>query len=126
MQASVPDIRVSVRVVHAPAYSRPDLFVFAYFIRIENHADETHKLLEREWTITDGDGGVTQVSGIGVVGEQPLLAPGAVYEYSSFATVPSVPGRMEGAYVFQDAWGERRRVSVAPFELTLPDTRVLN
>lgn len=124
--AHAPDLRVSVSCGLAQEHSSAGRFVFVYRVRIENHADESYKLMEREWRITDGRGDVTEVRGEGVVGEQPLLAPGAVYEYGSFATLTVVPGMMVGAYVFQDAWGARFRVPIPAFRLDVPGARVLN
>lgn len=121
-----PDIRVHVRVEYSADHSAPDRHVFVYFIRIENHAEETYQLLAREWVIRDGNGEVTEVQGEGVVGEQPILAPGAVYEYNSFTSITSSPGEMHGAYLFQDAWNERFRVPIPAFMLDVPGSRTLN
>ncbi|WP_027480573.1 Co2+/Mg2+ efflux protein ApaG [Deinococcus pimensis] len=121
-----PDIRVVVKAAYVDTHSREGHHVFVYLVRIENHAEESYKLLEREWKVTDGEGQVTRVAGVGVVGEQPLLAPGAVFQYDSSVVVGSIPGRMEGSYVFQDAWGERRRVMIPAFALDRPTPRVLN
>ena len=114
---SSPDITVSVQVHHLPAQSTPQRQLFAYFITIENNTDDSWKLLSRHWTITSGDGQQFTVEGEGVVGEQPLLAPGAQYTYNSFVTVDALPGRMEGHYVMQDAWGQTARVPIPPFRL---------
>ncbi|WP_041230946.1 Co2+/Mg2+ efflux protein ApaG [Deinococcus peraridilitoris] len=122
----IPDIRVSVRVHYAPGHSTPGRHVFVYHIRIENHAEESYQLIEREWQIYDGNGQVTQVQGEGVVGEQPLLRPGGVFEYNSFTSLSTAPGHMAGTYTFRDAWGERFRVPIAAFALTLPEVRTLN
>ena len=112
-----PDIRVTVRTLHLPQHSRPDRTVFAYFVRIENHADLTYRLMRRFWRVMDGRGAVTEVEGEGVVGETPLLAPGGVFEYDSLVTIEVPPGRMSGHYEFQDAWGERLNVPIPEFML---------
>lgn len=121
-----PDIRVLVQVQYAPGHSGPGRHVFIYHIRIENHAEESYQLIEREWQIHDGNGQVTQVQGEGVVGEQPLLKPRGVFEYNSFTSLTTPPGRMSGAYTFRDAWGERYRVPIEVFTLAVPEARTLN
>ena len=127
--SSFPDISVTVQVQHVPSHSTPQRQLFAYFITIDNHSDESWKLLSRHWDITSGDGQQFTVQGEGVVGEQPLLTPGAQYTYNSFVTVDALPGRMEGHYAMQNAWGEQTRVPIAPFRLdVLPESgeRLLN
>ncbi|WP_216328547.1 Co2+/Mg2+ efflux protein ApaG [Deinococcus aestuarii] len=122
----VPDVRVTVDVQHFPSHSTPKRRVFAYVIRIENHSDETWQLLARHWNIVDASGRETVVDGDGVVGQQPLIAPGGVFVYDSFVTVQDTPGRMGGHYVMQDAWGVRARVPIPPFVLEVPGERTLN
>ena len=65
------------------------------------------------------------MDGEGVVGEQPMLVPGARYTYSSFVTVDTLPGLMQGHYGLQDAWGAAAQVPIAPFRLAVGE-RVLN
>jgi len=69
------------------------LWFFAYRIRIANEGDEVVQLVSRHWVITDANGEVEEVTGPGVVGEQPILAPGEAFEYSSFCPcrLPSAP-----------------------------------
>lgn len=122
----VPDIQVSVEVQHLSAHSTPGRELFTYLIRIENHSDQTWKLIARHWDIVDAAGHETVVDGEGVVGEQPVIPPGGHFVYDSFVTVEAVPGRMGGYYVMQDAWGEGVQVPIPPFVLDVPGTRVLN
>lgn len=121
-----PDIRVSVQVSHLAAQSTPGRRVFTYVIRIENHSDQTWKLLARHWDIADAHGHEISVDGDGVVGEQPVIAPGSSFVYDSFVTVEATPGRMGGHYVMQDAWNARVRVPVPAFMLDVPEERTLN
>jgi ApaG protein len=95
-------IRVTVRPVYLPEQSirEQQQFVFAYFVRIENVGAQTAQLLSRRWRIHDSIGEDTEVAGEGVVGEQPLLVPGAVHEYQSFCVLKSASGHMEGEYRF--------------------------
>jgi ApaG protein len=71
-------------------------FVFAYFIRIENHTNEKVRLLRRHWFIHDSNGGVNQVEGEGVVGGKPIIPPGQSHQYDSFCVLETLAGYMEG------------------------------
>ncbi len=75
-------------------------YLFAYFIRIENIGSLPAQLLSRRWLIHDEVGEDTEVTGEGVVGEQPLVNPGSVHEYQSFCVLKSGEGFMEGHYTF--------------------------
>ena len=79
------EITISVDTTFVEDQSEPDdfHFVWAYHIRIENEGPETVQLLRRHWHITDSQGRVHEVRGEGVVGEQPVLEPGEVFEYTS-------------------------------------------
>ena len=75
-----------------------DKYIFSYKIRIQNLSGETVQLLYRRWKIFDVNGTVRQVEGEGVVGEQPILAPGDVHEYQSWCPLMSPMGYMEGSF----------------------------
>ena len=83
-------------------------------------------MLGREWRILDSGGRETQVQGEGIVGQQPIIAPGGVYVYDSFVTLEDVPGRMYGHYEVRDAWGQMGRVQIPAFMLAYPLTRQVN
>jgi ApaG protein len=108
-------IRISVRPVYSHDQSNPLLrrYVFAYFIRIENVSKQTVQLISRHWIISDSNGEQYEVVGEGVVGEQPILAPGDVHEYQSFCNLKSPKGVMEGSYRFHVHEG-------APFNAIIP------
>ena len=76
-------IKVSVETFYVEGQSEPeqDKYVFAYSITIKNHSLCSAKLLSRYWLITDANGKVQEVTGDGVVGEQPHLNPGEVFRY---------------------------------------------
>ena len=95
-------IRITVRPIYLPDESYPDQdrYVFAYFVRIENVGTEPMQLRSRRWLITDSIGEEIEVTGDGVVGEQPRLSPGAVHEYQSYVVLKSPHGAMEGQYLF--------------------------
>jgi ApaG protein len=93
-------ITVAVDVIYLAQHSDPkeDRFIFAYFIHIENGSPYTVQLLRRHWYIHDGAHPLREVEGEGVVGEQPILAPGETYEYRSYCELKSEIGKMRGHY----------------------------
>ena len=95
-------IRITVRPEFLREHSDPpqNHYVFSYAVRIENVSTATAQLLSRRWLIHDEIGQDTEVAGAGVVGEQPVLAPGGVHEYRSFCILKSGEGYMEGQYRF--------------------------
>jgi ApaG protein len=112
-------IRITVRPVYLPDQSSAARrhFLFAYFVRIENVGAEAARLLTRRWLIHDSAGEDTEVEGEGVVGEQPLLAPGTVHEYQSFCVLRSRAGWMEGHYAFVRDDKSSFRALIPRFEL---------
>jgi ApaG protein len=115
-------IRVQVRSFYDEERSSPEenYYFFAYQVRISNVGGETAQLVSREWFITDGNGETERVQGPGVVGEQPVLAPGDAFEYTSFCPLQTPVGSMHGTYrmVLQD--GEAFEAEIAPFSLAVP------
>lgn len=73
-------------------------FFYAYRIRISNNSGRTVQLLRRHWIVTDGQGRAEHVWGTGVVGQQPVIPPGAAFEYSSACPLGTPSGRMEGDF----------------------------
>ncbi|MCS4534704.1 Co2+/Mg2+ efflux protein ApaG [Neisseria montereyensis] len=94
-----------------------DNYVFGYDITIHNHSDEVVTLRNRHWEITDAHGAVEKISGVGVVGEQPVLYPGERYNYSSGTRLTTPWGCMEGSYEFEDSYGDRFFVPIPKFDL---------
>jgi ApaG protein len=122
-------IKISVEPTYLEAQSEPDehRFVWAYHIRIENLSKATVQLLGRYWHITDALGRVQEVRGQGVVGDQPVIKPGQIYEYTSGTPLPTPSGIMMGHYEMTDDKGSHFAVDIPAFSLDLPDTRpVLN
>lgn len=117
-----PQIRVSVETDYMPDQSDPGSrrYVFAYTITILNEGGEAAKLLRRHWIITDADGKVQEVRGDGVVGEQPHLAPGQGFRYSSGAILETPVGTMQGSYQMQADGGAQFDAPIAPFRLAVP------
>ena len=115
-------IQVEVAARYLPERSRPaeSHWMFAYTIRITNQGDETVQLMSRHWIITDANGRVEEVRGPGVVGEQPVLAPGGSYEYTSGCPLPTPFGSMRGTYQMVTRAGESFDAEIAPFALVEP------
>lgn len=115
-------IRVTVQPVYLEDQSTPseNHFVWAYHVRIENTGDETVQLRSRYWRITDSFGRMQEVRGPGVVGEQPVLAPGDSFEYTSGTPLAAPSGIMVGTYQMETADGERFDVAVPAFSLDSP------
>jgi ApaG protein len=121
-QAVTQGIRVSVRARFVPERSDPveSEWFFAYTIEIANEGSETVQLLSRHWTITDANGKVEEVRGPGVVGKQPILAPGQKFEYTSACPLTTSFGVMQGSYQMVTPGGDRFDVAIAPFSLHEP------
>ncbi len=122
-EAVTRDIRVHVVPQFDPQRSRPSngRWFFLYTVTIENRGDETVQLLARHWVITDGAGRVEQVRGPGVIGEQPVLAAGQSFRYTSGCPLRTDVGKMEGSYqMVTVASGEAFDIAIAPFTLCAP------
>jgi ApaG protein len=119
-------VPVNVETFYIAAQSDPvaERYVFAYTITIRNGSDHAVKLLRRYWSITDANGKHTEVRGDGVVGEQPELAPGASYTYTSGAVLDTPVGTMQGHYDMQNADGSEFAAPIPLFRLAVP--HVLN
>ena len=115
-------IRVQVRSAYVPERSVPaqGRYFFAYKVRISNVGTETAQLVSRRWVITDADGDVETVEGPGVVGEQPTLAPGESFEYTSFCPLTTPFGSMHGTYRMVRPGGGSFEAEIAPFHLAMP------
>jgi ApaG protein len=95
---------------------------WSYHIRIENNGEEPVQLLTRHWKITDGRGQFSHVDGDGVVGEQPVLAPGESHDYVSGCPLPTPTGQMEGQYRFIREDGGTFLAEIPQFKLLAPAT----
>jgi ApaG protein len=112
-------IRITVQPVYLAEQSSParGRYVFAYHIRIENVGSLAAQLMWRHWYIHDPVAGDSEVEGEGVIGEQPLIAPGAVHEYQSFCVLQAPEGSMEGFYELVRPDGTRFRADIPRFAL---------
>jgi ApaG protein len=115
-----------IRVWVQPRFSLADsdpldgTFVFAYQVGLANEGDQAAQLLFRHWLIHDSAAGDQMVDGEGVVGQQPLLAPGDSHEYRSYCVLESPVGYMEGYYTFVRPDGQQFKVEVPRFHLNGP------
>ncbi len=118
------NLDIPVHVVAQPEFlgQHDDKFAFAYTIYITNHSDQIITLRNRHWIITHADGTVEEVIGEGVIGETPELAPGASYNYTSGALIPTPVGSMKGSYGFVTGDGRSFRAEIPEFTLHAPDT----
>lgn len=123
-EAVTNNVRVEVESRYAPDHSQRFQchWFFHYTIRITNEGEETVQLLSRHWIITDANGHVEEVKGPGVVGEQPVLAPGESFQYTSGCPLKSSSGVMRGTYSMVSEGGEHFDVEIAPFALHEPYT----
>ena len=115
--------RVEVQAIpqYLPDIKPPDgEYLFAYRIRIANLGNESVRLMSRKWEITDGNNEVREVVGDGVVGEQPHIAPGASYEYTSYVDMPTPIGTMRGSYTMRKKNGEEFEAEIPLFSLAVP------
>ena len=121
-EAITRGIRVKVESEFVPERSDPrnGEFFFSYHVTIENHGEESVKLLSRHWIITDGMGKGQEVKGPGVVGKQPRLRPGEAFEYTSACPLTTQIGSMHGSYRMVTDGGETFDARIAPFTLAIP------
>jgi ApaG protein len=124
-QAVTRNIEVSVTPRFLPERSSPEQshYFWAYTIAITNKGRETVQLKTRHWRITDAFGRLQEVRGAGVVGEQPRLAPGESFEYTSGVPLPTPSGFMAGTYGMVTDKGERFDIEIPAFSLDSPETR---
>ena len=120
--ATTGDVAVRVAVSYQAETSEPaaSRWFWVYHIRIENHGEMDVQLIDRHWEITDGRGSVHLVEGSGVVGEQPVIAPGGSYDYVSGCPLATPSGRMIGSYGMMDEHGRRFTVAIPEFPLLDP------
>jgi ApaG protein len=126
-RAVTRQIEVTVEPNFHPDRSERGQYFWSYTIVIVNSGNETVQLRTRHWTITDATGHRQEVRGEGVIGKQPVLAPGERFEYTSGVPLTTASGIMTGRYQMVSESGERFEIDVPTFSLDSPDNeRVLN
>jgi ApaG protein len=123
-EAVTRGVRVTVAAQYSPERSQPSLqeWFFLYTVRIANEGPATVQLVSRHWIITDGTGSIEEVRGPGVVGQQPVLAQGESFEYTSGCRLATPFGQMHGTYQMVTDSGDRFDSTIAPFTLRAPYT----
>jgi len=118
--------QISVKVIanYLADQSEPveQKYVFSYRVRIENVGTVAAQLISRHWVINDANNELTEVKGLGVVGEQPLIDPGAYFEYVSGTVLKTMNGTMHGFYFFTAVDGTQFSVDIPMFNLSVPGT----
>ncbi|MES2421387.1 MAG: Co2+/Mg2+ efflux protein ApaG [Pseudomonadota bacterium] len=120
--ATTDGVTVRVSVSYLPEQSEPERgrWFWAYHIRLENEGEESVQLLTRHWVITDGRGARHSVEGEGVVGEQPVIEPGASFDYVSGCPLATPSGAMQGSYQMVREDGAVFAVEIPRFSLFAP------
>jgi ApaG protein len=116
-------VTVSPRFLPERSSSEERVYFWAYTIEIRNHGDKTVQLKTRHWVITDGAGQTQEVSGEGVIGKEPVLKPGEVFEYTSGVPLPTPSGFMVGTYGMVTPDGERFDIAIPAFSLDSPHAK---
>ena len=123
----------NIRVLVEPSFledeSAPDenRYIWAYRVTIENCGTASVQLISRYWQITDAFGRVREVSGPGVIGEQPNIEPGSMFQYTSGAPLETPSGFMTGSYKMREASGESFDIAIPLFALDSPyETRQIH
>ena len=116
------NINVSVKPFYLEEQSEPDEqhYVWAYQVTINNYGQQTVQLKKRYWEITESNGVKKEVSGAGVIGEQPILRPGEKFEYTSGTPLSTPSGFMEGYYEMETKDGNKFDASIPLFSLDSP------
>ncbi|MCC2098763.1 MAG: Co2+/Mg2+ efflux protein ApaG [Hyphomicrobiales bacterium] len=124
-RATTHNFRVSVEPEYLEDRSEPNRgrYFWAYHVEIINLSDNEAQLTHRHWRITDGNGQQEVVRGPGVVGEQPVLAPGERFEYTSGCPLTTSSGIMAGSYRFVGEDGEAFDVEIPAFSLDSPHVK---
>lgn len=122
-EAVTKGIRVHVTSHYSAEHSQPqNLWFFLYTVKISNESADTVQLISRHWIITNAENQVEEVQGPGVIGKQPVLAPGESFEYTSGCPLTTPFGMMKGTYQMVTADGDNFEIEVASFALTEPYT----
>lgn len=116
------EIKVGVTTQYVAEQSDPAInrHVFSYTIEIRNTGNVSAQLISRHWLITDAEGQIQEVRGLGVVGHQPLLAPGQSFEYTSGCQLATPVGTMKGSYQMTAEDGTQFEAAIAEFVLSMP------
>ena len=116
------DIEVTVwpEFIDGQSNNIGNIFIWAYQVRIDNKSNKKIKILNRYWKIVDEKGIVQEVSGEGVVGQQPEIMPNSYFKYTSGVHLLNPSGIMSGHYQVQVENGEIFDAKIPAFSLDTP------
>ncbi len=115
--------RIEITTRYLPEHSDADepRFMFAYHVSIHNDGDAPAQLLMRHWVISDAKGGIEEVRGPGVIGQQPRIKPGEKHEYQSYSPLKTPRGTMHGSFQMVRDDGTAFDVEIPTFVLAMPE-----
>lgn len=113
-------VRVKPKFLHDESEPARFKFIWAYTVEVENGTDTSWRLISRHWEIIDADGRTQIVDGEGVIGQQPVIAPGGVFRYTSGAPLSTPSGVMRGRYFLEDDDGASLAADIPLFSLDSP------
>ena len=118
------DFQISIISKYIPEQSNLEIpiFFFGYWITITNLSQNTAKLINRYWHITDADGRINEVHGKGIVGKQPSIEPNESFEYNSFCPLPTKFGFMKGYYEMVNEKNKEFKIIIPQFCLSCPNS----
>jgi ApaG protein len=117
MSSTPIQIEVEPRFLQEQSSPAERIFTFSYTVTITNNGKVGAQLIARQWSISDAAGDLQEVKGLGVIGQQPLLAPGQSFRYTSGCRLRAPSGTMHGSYFFVTEEGERFDVPIPMFVL---------
>ena len=117
MSSTPIQIEVEPRFLQEQSSPAERIFTFSYTVTITNNGKVAAQLIARQWSISDAAGDLQEVKGLGVIGQQPLLAPGQSFRYTSGCRLRAPSGTMHGSYFFVTEEGERFDVPIPMFVL---------
>ncbi|KQU86737.1 Co2+/Mg2+ efflux protein ApaG [Variovorax sp. Root318D1] len=131
MPQSPISVHVEPRYLAEQSSPKDKIYTFAYTVTVTNVGEISAQLIARHWLINDASGHDQEVKGLGVIGQQPLLAPGESFRYTSGCRLQAPSGTMHGSYFVVTEDGERFDVPIPMFVLEAdiggaPVSRVLH
>lgn len=122
-EEAIYSFKIDVRTDYLSTRSDPETgqFVFSYTISILNTGTIAAQLISRHWFVTNGNGEVKEIQGLGVIGEQPTIQPGRSHCYTSGAMLATPLGTMHGTYQMLAADGHLFDVLIPAFRLAVPE-----
>ena len=110
-------VEVSPRYLAEQSAPEQGLYMFSYTVKIANVGAVPAQLISRTWNVNDANGHTERVKGLGVVGQQPLLKPGEVFEYTSGTRLRTPTGTMHGSFFCVAEDGEKFDTDIPMFVL---------